>query len=83
MSDVKSKEDDTQTSQNKRTIKFTQKGLEFYIKTCQEKRSLKCKQASKCMEKISALMTSQENVKKVASDFAKFIKCYQDATDLH
>ncbi|XP_027860260.1 uncharacterized protein LOC114136464 [Xiphophorus couchianus] len=83
MSDVKSKEDDTQMSQEKRNIKFTPKGLEFYIKTCQEKRSLKCKQASKLVEKISALMTSQENVKKVSSDFVKFIKCYQDATDLH
>ncbi|XP_023192327.1 uncharacterized protein LOC111609249 isoform X3 [Xiphophorus maculatus] len=86
MSDVKSiksKEDDTQMSREKRNIKFTPKGLEFYIKTCQEKRSLKCQQASKLVEKISALMTSQENVKKVSSDFVKFIKCYQDATDLH
>ncbi|XP_035984850.1 uncharacterized protein LOC118558384 [Fundulus heteroclitus] len=82
MSDAKSKEDDTQMPQEKRNIKFTQKGLEFYIKTCQENRSLKCKQASKFKEKIAS-MTSRENFKKVSSDFVKFIKCYQDATDLH
>lgn len=78
MSDVKSKQKDETQMLDERSIKFTPKGLGLYIKPCQEKkRSSKCNQASKYMEKFSALMGSHENVSEVSSDLNKFIKCYQ------
>jgi len=52
------------------------KGLAFYAKTCQEKRSLKCKQVKKNMEQIRVLMESTDNVNSVQSQLGKCIKCY-------
>lgn len=68
---------------SKRSIKFTSKGLSFYMKTCQEKRSAKCKQAKRIMEDLNVLMESKDKADSVNSLLATFIQSYQDAKDSH
>lgn len=67
----------------KRNIKLTSKGLCFFIEMSQEKWSVKCKQAKKSVEKISALMESNENVNSFNFELANLIQCGQDANELH
>ena len=74
---------DVGTPSAKRHIKLTSKGLGFYTEMCQQKRSTKCKQAKGYLENIHALMASNENVNSVNIELSKFIKCYQDANDMH
>lgn len=75
----RAKSDVLPTHSVKRSVKFTEKGLAFYVKMCQEKRSLKCKQAKKYMEQIRVLMESTDNVNSVQSQLGKCIKCYEEA----
>lgn len=79
----KVKSDALSAYSEKWSVRFTEKGLAFYAKTCQEKRSLKCKQAKKNMEQIGVLMESTDNVDSVQSQLGKCIKCYEEANDTH
>ena len=81
MSDETVKESETLST--KRDIKLTFKGLCFYTEMCQEKRSVKCKQAKKFVDKITALMESNENVNSVNLELSKLIQCCDDANELH
>lgn len=55
----------------------------FYIQTFQEKRTAKTNQAKKCMNKIRALLKSNDNADAVNAQFALFIKCFEDARNIH
>lgn len=69
MSDTASKaKSDTSLPSVKRRIKFTAKGLKFFVKMRQETRSLKCKHVKKYME----LMESTDNVNSVQSHLGRF-----------
>lgn len=74
---------DVERPESKRSIKLTFKGMCFYIKTCQEKRTAKINQAKKLMDKIRALMELNENADVVNTQLALFIKCYEEALDIH
>lgn len=67
----------------KRGMKFTAKGLAFFMQTCQKKRSAKFKQAMKYIESMRELMESTENVKSVQGHLCDFIKCYEEAMEKH
>lgn len=49
------------------------------METCQEKRSSSFREAKKCMEKISVLMESIDNMNAVQSHLYKFIQCNDEA----
>ena len=88
MSDIasKAKSDALSVPSVKWTIKFTMKGLAFYVKTCQEKKFLKCKQAKRNMEQVRVLMEYKytDNVKSVQSQLGKFIYMYyEEVNDIH
>ena len=55
----------------------------FYIQTCQEKRTAKTNQAKKLMDKIRALIELNENADTVNTQLALFIKCYEEALNIH
>lgn len=67
---------------SKRNIQFTEKGLMFYIKTCQDKRSAKFKQARRIMNDLN-IMESKDKADSVNSLLATFLQCCQDAELLH
>lgn len=83
MSEAAAKANDAGSLLSKRSVKFTSKGLEFYKKTCQEKRSLKCKQVKRSMDKMSDLMVSNDNVNSVQAELSKCIKCFEEAKETH
>lgn len=83
MSEAAAKENDSVSVLSKRSVKFTSKGLAFYLKTCQEKRSLKCKHVKRSMDKICDFMISIDNVNSVQTELNKCIKCFEEAKDLH
>ena len=66
-----------------RASKFTAKGLSLYIQTCQEKRSAEIKQARKCIEPMRVMMESTDNVRSVQGHLCNFIKCYEEAMEMH
>lgn len=74
---------DVERPESKRSIKLTSKGMCFYIRTCQEKRTAKTNQAKKIMDKIRALIELNENADAVNTQLALFIKCYEEALDIH
>ena len=81
MSDVAATEAEEPSS--KRVVKMSSKGMEYIVIRYQEKRSAKCKQAKRCMEHMSALMASIQNVDSVKNELAVFMQCYQDANETH
>lgn len=87
MSDTtsKAKSDAASLPSVKCGTKFTMKGLEFYAKTCQEKkkRTLKCKQAKRYMEQVRVWMKSTDKVNSVQSERGKFTQSYEEANDMH
>lgn len=74
---------DVERPESKRSIKLTSKGMCFYIRTCQEKRTAKTNQAKKLMDKIRVLIELNENADAVNTQLALFIKCYEEALDIH
>ena len=81
MSDVAATEAEEPSS--KIVVKMYSKGMEYIVIRYQEKRSAKCKQAKRCMEHMSALMASIQNVDSVKNELAVFMQCYQDANETH
>lgn len=69
--------------ESKRSIKLTSKGMCLYIQTCQEKRTAKTNQAKKLMDKIRVLMELNEKPDAVNTQLALFIKCHEEALDIH
>lgn len=80
---LQSKQMTLKTELSKRSVRFTSKGLEFYLKTCQATRPLKCKQVKKCMDKMRDLMESNDNVNSVQAQLSKCIQCFEEASDMH
>lgn len=56
---------DAELLPTKRNIKLTSEGLCFFMEMSQEKMSVKCKQAKKSVENITALRESHENINSV------------------
>ena len=77
MSEVAAKANVSVSVHSKRSVKFTSKGLAFYLKTCQEKRSLKCKHVKRSMDKMRDLMEYIDNVNSVQAQLSKCIKCFE------
>lgn len=84
MSDIASKAaSDTQVAlSTKRRRSFTAKGI-FFIQTCQEKRSMKWKQAKTYMKQMDTLMHSANNVDAVKGLLDQMIKCVDEAKQHH
>ncbi|MEQ2234711.1 hypothetical protein ILYODFUR_034272 [Ilyodon furcidens] len=64
-------------------ISLTAKGMMFFIQTCQEKTSIKCKQAKRYMNQLSDLMQSMDNISFANSPLSKLITSFEEATQMH
>lgn len=84
MSDVAAKatSDTALISTRRRTI-FTDKGMMFFIQTCQEKRSTKCRRAKSYMNQMDKLMHSADNIDAVKSLLDQMITCVDEAKQHH
>lgn len=83
MSDVVSKATSDTALAIKRRTSFTVKGMMFFMQTCQEKRSKKCRQAKLFMNQMDELMHSADNIDVVKSLLGQMMTCVNEAKQHH